>query len=47
MGKCHAPNSSDLVAKLCVGKQTCLIPVNTETFGDPCENVIKQFAVQV
>jgi hypothetical protein len=47
MGKCHAPNSSDIVTQLCVGKQMCLIPVNTETFGDPCENVIKQFAVQV
>lgn len=43
---CDAANSASIVAKLCVGKHTCAIPVNnTEFGGDPCGGHTKQLAV--
>lgn len=36
-GDCHAQNSSDIVQKLCLGKEKCSVPAIKELFGDPCE----------
>ena len=36
-GHCHAVNSSDVVEKLCLGKQNCSISATTDLFGDPCK----------
>ncbi|XP_065832516.1 uncharacterized protein [Oscarella lobularis] len=47
MGKCNAANTTAFVEKMCVGKKSCMFPVNTETFGDPCVGTAKTFAVQV
>ena len=47
MGKCNAANTTAFVEKMCVGKKSCMFPVNTETFGDPCVGTTKTFAVQV
>lgn len=37
LGTCHAANSSDIVKKLCLGKQNCSVPAIGELFGDPCK----------
>lgn len=48
-GTCHAANSSEVVAKICVGKQKCSVPAAVDLFGDPCkfhsycESIIKLF----
>eukprot|EP00117_Sycon_ciliatum_P032259 scpid39925/ scgid1625/ Beta-galactosidase 8; Protein AR782 len=47
LGKCHAENSTSIVSSYCLGKSQCTIPVNSDVFGDPCVNTVKQFAVQV
>lgn len=36
-GQCHAENSSEIVEKLCLGKQNCSIPATGDVFGDPCK----------
>jgi len=36
-GKCHAPNSSDIIKKACLGQQKCSVPASTALFGDPCK----------
>ena len=36
-GQCHAMNSSDIVEKLCLGKQNCSVPARADLFGDPCK----------
>jgi hypothetical protein len=36
-GTCHAPNSSDVVSSMCLGKQKCSVPAATHVFGDPCK----------
>lgn len=36
-GTCHAANSSDVVEKLCLGKQKCSVPATADVFGDPCK----------
>ncbi|XP_068191366.1 L-rhamnose-binding lectin CSL3-like [Antennarius striatus] len=33
---CVLPESTDIVAKKCNFELDCKIPVNTDTFGDPC-----------
>lgn len=43
---CHASNSTTVVEKLCLGKQSCVIPVLDSTFGDPCPNQTKALAVE-
>lgn len=46
-GSCHAPKSSDVVSKLCQGRQTCSIRVSNAEFGvDPCRGVVKTLAVE-
>jgi hypothetical protein len=36
-GTCHAANSSDVVGKICLGKQKCSVPATHNLFGDPCK----------
>jgi hypothetical protein len=36
-GTCHAANSSDIVQKMCLGKQKCSVPAAVDLFGDPCK----------
>jgi hypothetical protein len=36
-GTCHAANSSDIVEKMCLGKQKCSVPAAVDLFGDPCK----------
>jgi len=35
-GTCHAANSSEVVGKICLGKQKCSVPAAVDLFGDPC-----------
>jgi hypothetical protein len=36
-GTCHGANSSDIVEKMCLGKQKCSVPATGHLFGDPCK----------
>jgi len=44
---CSANTSDAVVRELCMGKGECTIPVNDETFGDPCYRVVKRMYVQL
>ena len=46
-GKCSAANATAKVAAICVGDQSCSVPVNVHTFGDPCPLTPKRLAVKV
>lgn len=46
-GTCHAPNSSDTVAKLCLGKRSCVVPTGADFWGNPCPNQVKWLMVSV
>lgn len=35
-GTCHAPDSQEIVEKLCEGKNSCLVPSGADFWGDPC-----------
>ncbi|WCJ43523.1 Beta-galactosidase [Euphorbia peplus] len=46
-GTCHAPASSDIVGKKCVGKERCIVTISNSNFGqDPCPNVLKRLSVE-
>ncbi|KAJ9537635.1 hypothetical protein OSB04_030368 [Centaurea solstitialis] len=46
-GSCHAHNSYDAFNKLCIGQQSCTVPVTPEIFGgDPCPKVMKKLSVE-
>ncbi|XP_071686020.1 beta-galactosidase-like [Rutidosis leptorrhynchoides] len=46
-GGCHAHNSYDAFNKLCVGQNSCTVPVTPEIFGgDPCPKVMKKLSVE-
>ena len=49
IGSCNAntTNTLQIAEKLCLNKNSCIIPVNTATFGDPCPNEQKSFSIQV
>lgn len=45
---CAAPTSADVVARACVGKERCSIPVQASTFGpDPCQGHYKFLAASL
>ena len=46
-GNCSDPTAAAKVASLCVGNQSCMIPVNVHTFGDPCLATPKRLAVEI
>ncbi|KAJ8641769.1 hypothetical protein MRB53_018463 [Persea americana] len=46
-GMCSSDRALAVVRQACVGLKNCSIRVSTETFGDPCEGVIKSLAVEV
>jgi hypothetical protein len=43
----NANCSVDVVAHLCVGKTSCVVPATVETFGQPCPHVVKSLAAEV
>eukprot|EP01119_Soliformovum_irregulare_P010686 TRINITY_DN2635_c1_g1_i2.p1 TRINITY_DN2635_c1_g1~~TRINITY_DN2635_c1_g1_i2.p1 ORF type:complete len:530 (-),score=138.24 TRINITY_DN2635_c1_g1_i2:236-1825(-) len=43
---CDAASSMKIVEQNCLGRNTCLIPVSRDVFGDPCVNVDKRLFVQ-
>ncbi|KAI8533177.1 hypothetical protein RHMOL_Rhmol11G0276800 [Rhododendron molle] len=49
-GKCTSPNSERVVAKYCLGKNSCSIPLEREIFDDKshdgCPDILKVLAVQ-
>ncbi len=46
IGACHAASSSQIVESLCLGQSTCTIPVDNDTFVDPCDGTGKWLTVQ-
>ncbi len=45
VGSCHAPSSQTIVEANCLGKDTCLVPVDWMSLGeDPCPNQAKWFS---
>lgn len=46
-GWCHAANSLSVVTKMCVGKNSCIVPATAEPFGDPCPSYYKGLAISV
>lgn len=44
---CNSQISSKMVESRCLGRKSCTVPVNSQTFGDPCYNVFKHLAVIV
>jgi hypothetical protein len=46
-GACDATTSTAVVEALCVGRASCTIPATNGSFGDPCHNTVKSFAVEV
>ncbi|XP_062021758.1 beta-galactosidase 3-like isoform X3 [Rosa rugosa] len=44
---CHAPNSTPVLNKRCVGKQKCSVTVSNANFGmDPCPGTVKKLSVE-
>jgi hypothetical protein len=44
---CDESASVAVVQALCVGRNSCSVPANTGTFGDPCNKVVKNLAIAV
>ncbi|KAG4973722.1 hypothetical protein JHK87_030543 [Glycine soja] len=50
LGKCNAPAIKQIVEKQCLGKASCLVPIDKDAFTkgqDACPNVTKALAIQV
>ncbi|GMH08039.1 hypothetical protein Nepgr_009879 [Nepenthes gracilis] len=46
-GDCHAPNSLDVVAAACQGRESCSVEISNAVFGgDPCRSIVKTLAVE-
>uniref|UniRef100_A0A1D1YC75 Beta-galactosidase n=2 Tax=Anthurium amnicola TaxID=1678845 RepID=A0A1D1YC75_9ARAE len=45
-GTCKADGVLQLVQEVCIGKESCAVPVSIQKFGDPCEGVVKSLAVE-
>ena len=46
-GSCHAPNSEEVVEKLCLGKRSCVVPTGADFWGNPCPDQVKWLSVAV
>ena len=46
-GSCHAPNSEEVVEKLCLGKRSCVVPTGADFWGNPCSDQVKWLSVAV
>jgi len=46
-GSCHAANSTTVVSSFCLNQNSCAVPTNLATFGDPCPSETKRLAIQV
>ncbi|PIN15803.1 Beta-galactosidase [Handroanthus impetiginosus] len=46
-GTCHAPTSSTILEKKCIGQPRCSVTISNSNFGqDPCPNVLKRLSVE-
>ncbi|MBL8604227.1 MAG: hypothetical protein JNK72_20030 [Myxococcales bacterium] len=45
LGRCHAAQSAALLAGRCVGQASCAVTADNATFGDPCDQTVKQLTV--
>ncbi|XP_062097106.1 beta-galactosidase 3-like [Humulus lupulus] len=46
-GKCHSPNSLDILEKACKGRGDCAVAISSSNFGtDPCPGVLKRLTVE-
>ncbi|HEY4159824.1 MAG TPA: glycosyl hydrolase [Polyangiaceae bacterium] len=46
-GTCDESASVAVMQALCLGRQSCSVPANTGTFGDPCNKTVKTLAADV
>jgi len=46
-GSCHAPNSLEVVERLCLWKRNCVIPSRADFWEDPCPDEVKWLMVSV
>src|SRR5262249_46457749 len=46
VGGCHEPKSAMIVGALCLGQNTCNVPGDNNTFGDPCYGTHKKLVIQ-
>ncbi len=46
-GSCYFNNSKSVVENLCLGRPTCSIIASNNTFGDPCNGVVKRLHVKL
>ncbi len=47
LGSCHAPNSLEVVEKLCLGRRSCTVPTGANFWGNPCHNSSRCLIVSV
>ncbi|KAK9149985.1 hypothetical protein Syun_008294 [Stephania yunnanensis] len=45
-GICHAENTIEVVREVCIGRESCSIPLSNALFGDPCPGLLKSLAVE-
>lgn len=46
-GSCHASNSREVVEKLCIGKNTCVVPTDEMVWGGVCRGETRWMVVSV
>lgn len=46
VNNCYDESHTDLVARLCNGRSTCLLPASNDVFGDTCPGVLKYLQVK-
>jgi hypothetical protein len=44
---CSSSGVVAYVTEQCIGKTSCMVPLDSGVFGDPCHLTLKTFAVQV
>ena len=47
LGSCHAPQSVEVVEKLCLGKRACTVPTGADFWGNPCPHSSRWLIVSV
>ncbi|KAK9131147.1 hypothetical protein Sjap_011634 [Stephania japonica] len=45
-GACHAPKSSSVIERNCIGRRACSVSVSSAVFGDLCPGVAKKLSVE-
>jgi hypothetical protein len=44
---CNAANATTVLSTACMGKASCTLAANNDTFGDPCVGTLKRLSAQV